>query len=289
MLDSDEILYSARIHPEQYSNTLSDAQVSQLHKSLHYVISHAVGTLVEWDLFPETWLFKHRWDKGKKNSRNQLANGAKIEFVTVGGRTSALVPSVQKKTGPVAGDVEHEPKEEDDQEDEATEEDKEMKKSKGTSKKKAGSKGTDRPSISEKHETRHDNRVIPSVRKQVASSSKKDETEQEKSTVTSVKKRDAGASKANETRLEAPTKPSKAKRQSSNPSSFIDQISTAHINSTENIHSASKKRARKSEPEEDESAKARGQKKKPKDESTVDDLKPRRRSARLSNIGGKSE
>ena len=34
-----------------------------------------------------------------------MANGAKIEFLKVGGRTSAIVPSVQKKTGKVAGDV----------------------------------------------------------------------------------------------------------------------------------------------------------------------------------------
>ena len=35
----------------------------------------------------------------------KLPNGAKIVFLTVGGRTSAVIPSVQKKTGPVAGDV----------------------------------------------------------------------------------------------------------------------------------------------------------------------------------------
>ena len=55
---------------------------------------------------------KHRWGKGKKGDTNRLPNGAKIEFVTVGGRTSAVVPSVQKKTGPVAGDVKKEADEE---------------------------------------------------------------------------------------------------------------------------------------------------------------------------------
>ena len=47
---------------------------------------------------------RHRWNKGKKES-NTLPNGEKIIHITVGGRTSAVVPSVQKKTGPVAGDV----------------------------------------------------------------------------------------------------------------------------------------------------------------------------------------
>lgn len=67
--------------------------------------SLAVETKSDSSLFPATWLFKHRWGKGKKDSTNKLPNGAKIVFVTVGGRTSAVVPSVQKKTGPVAGDV----------------------------------------------------------------------------------------------------------------------------------------------------------------------------------------
>jgi len=45
-----------------------------------------------------------RWGKGKKNGA-KMPNGDKIIFLTVGGRTSAVVPSVQKKTGAVAGDV----------------------------------------------------------------------------------------------------------------------------------------------------------------------------------------
>lgn len=65
----------------------------------------AVETLSDSSKFPEEWLFKHRWGKGKKDAPNKLPNGEKIVFLTVGGRTSAVVPSVQKKTGPVAGDA----------------------------------------------------------------------------------------------------------------------------------------------------------------------------------------
>ena len=101
----DEVLYNARIHPEQYSNTLSAAQVKQLHKSIQYVCGFAVDSLADSSKFPEEWLFKHRWGKGKKDSASKLPNGAKIVFLTVGGRTSCVVPSIQKKTGPVAKDV----------------------------------------------------------------------------------------------------------------------------------------------------------------------------------------
>lgn len=101
----DEVLYNARIHPEQYSNTLSTAQVKQLHKSIQYVCGFAVDSLADSSKFPEEWLFKHRWGKGKKDSVAKLPNGAKLVYLTVGGRTSCVVPSVQKKTGPVAKDV----------------------------------------------------------------------------------------------------------------------------------------------------------------------------------------
>lgn len=102
---SDEILYHAKLHPEQYSDTFSSAQLKQLHKSILYICQTAVDLLADSSKFPEEWLFKHRWGKGKKDSISTLPNGAKITFLTVGGRTSCVIPSVQKKTGAVAGDV----------------------------------------------------------------------------------------------------------------------------------------------------------------------------------------
>jgi formamidopyrimidine-DNA glycosylase len=106
MFTRDEILYHAKIHPEQYSNTLSDDQIKELHTSMHYVCSTSIDVLADSEKFPEHWLFKHRWGKGKKNQPSVLPNGDKITFLTVGGRTSAVVPAVQKKTGAVAKDIE---------------------------------------------------------------------------------------------------------------------------------------------------------------------------------------
>ena len=101
----DEVMYDAKMHPEQYCNTLSDEQIIQLHKSIHYVCGTAVDLLADSEQFPDTWLFKHRWGKGKKDASNTLPNGHKIAFLTVGGRTSAVVPALQKKTGPVAKEM----------------------------------------------------------------------------------------------------------------------------------------------------------------------------------------
>lgn len=101
---ADEVLYQARIHPEQYSNTFSDAQIKELHTALIGVCTTAVETLADSKQFPEGWIMKYRWDKGKKDS-NVLPNGEKVVHLKVGGRTSAIVPSRQKKTAAVAGDV----------------------------------------------------------------------------------------------------------------------------------------------------------------------------------------
>lgn len=103
-VNSDEIMYQARLHPEQYSNMFNDEQIERLHKAMMYVCDTAVEVLADSDRFPEDWLMKHRWGKGKKDAQ-KLPTGERITFLKVGGRTSAIVPSVQKKTAAVAGDV----------------------------------------------------------------------------------------------------------------------------------------------------------------------------------------
>jgi len=101
----DEIMYDAKLHPEQYSDTFDSAQVKKLHASIIHICKTAVDVLGDSDKFPDEWLFKHRWGKGKKDAPGTLPDGSQITFVTVGGRTSCVVPSVQKKTGAVAGDI----------------------------------------------------------------------------------------------------------------------------------------------------------------------------------------
>lgn len=97
-------MYQAKLHPEQYSNSFSDEQIKRLHDAMMYVCDTAVEHLAESDKFPADWLMKYRWGKGKKDA-NKLPNGQTITFLKVGGRTSAIVASVQKKTAAVAGDI----------------------------------------------------------------------------------------------------------------------------------------------------------------------------------------
>lgn len=48
----DEVLYNAKIHPEERSNTLTDGQFKQLHESLMYVCDLACSTLSDSSQFP---------------------------------------------------------------------------------------------------------------------------------------------------------------------------------------------------------------------------------------------
>ncbi|KZV77540.1 AtMMH-1 [Peniophora sp. CONT] len=100
---ADEILYHARVHPEQRCHTLSDEQILALHRQTREVCRIAVEVNADDSQFPDNWLFKHRWGKGKKKSvqtedtRLKLPDGeiATIKWVTVGGRTSAYISELQ--------------------------------------------------------------------------------------------------------------------------------------------------------------------------------------------------
>ncbi|CAG8751190.1 25209_t:CDS:2, partial [Racocetra persica] len=91
---ADETLYQSRVHPAQYTNTLSDEQITALYENLIYVCQTAVEANADSSLFPSSWLFHYRWSKANKAGAF-MPDGEKILFDTVGGRTTAIVPSVQ--------------------------------------------------------------------------------------------------------------------------------------------------------------------------------------------------
>lgn len=105
----DEVLFHARLHPEQYCDEFSESQMKKLYRSIRYVCQTAVDLIGDSDRFPDDWLFRHRWGKGSKNLVAQLPNGEKLAFLTVGGRTSCFAPALQKKTGKVAPGITEEP------------------------------------------------------------------------------------------------------------------------------------------------------------------------------------
>ena len=57
----DEVLYHARIHPEQRCNSLSEEQIRALHLQIRNVCTFAVEVNADDSKFPDDWLFKYRW------------------------------------------------------------------------------------------------------------------------------------------------------------------------------------------------------------------------------------
>ncbi|GFR41350.1 hypothetical protein Agub_g1963, partial [Astrephomene gubernaculifera] len=89
----------SRLHPEQPVSSLDSAALAALYDSIRSVVRQAVEAEADADRFPKDWLFHHRWTN-KRASKS--ADGHPIEFVTVGSRTSAFVPALQKLKGGTA-------------------------------------------------------------------------------------------------------------------------------------------------------------------------------------------
>ncbi len=90
---ADEVLYQAKIDPQCPAHELNALQVRAMRAALKHIISRAVAVNAEKHRFPKSWLFHHRWGK---NASATTARGEPIEFLTVAGRTTAWVPTVQR-------------------------------------------------------------------------------------------------------------------------------------------------------------------------------------------------
>lgn len=90
---ADEVLYQARIAPHRPARSLSLDEVRRIRAAIRLVIGTAVRLGSDGDRFPRNWLFHTRWGKmaGAVTRR-----GESIRYATIGGRTTAWVPSVQK-------------------------------------------------------------------------------------------------------------------------------------------------------------------------------------------------
>jgi formamidopyrimidine-DNA glycosylase len=89
---ADEVLYQAGIAPHRRANSLSDAEAKRLRGKLKFVIRAAVDVNADDARYPTHWLFHRRW--GKRTDATTV-RGEAIEHMTIGGRTTAWVPSVQ--------------------------------------------------------------------------------------------------------------------------------------------------------------------------------------------------
>lgn len=90
---ADEVLYQAKISPKRRASALDADETRRLRTKLRYVCRTAVDRNAEVDEYPRTWLFHCRWDQGDTTTSPK---GEHVRRETIGGRTTAWVPSVQR-------------------------------------------------------------------------------------------------------------------------------------------------------------------------------------------------
>jgi formamidopyrimidine-DNA glycosylase len=90
---ADEVLYQAKLSPLRTGQSLTRQEIARLRLGLKRVVGTAVELESDSDRYPRSWLFHHRWGR---NANAVTARGERIRHDTIGGRTTAWVPSVQR-------------------------------------------------------------------------------------------------------------------------------------------------------------------------------------------------
>jgi formamidopyrimidine-DNA glycosylase len=89
---ADEALYQSAIDPRRPASSLSPAEVQRLRSRLLAIVRLAVEVGADDRRFPRGWLFHRRWGRARDA---RTARGERIVHLTIGGRTTAFVPSRQ--------------------------------------------------------------------------------------------------------------------------------------------------------------------------------------------------
>jgi formamidopyrimidine-DNA glycosylase len=101
---ADEALYQAAVDPRRRASSLSTAEVARLRSRLHAIVRRAVAVGADERRYPRTWLFHHRWGRSEGA---RTARGEPIVYVTIGGRTTAIVTARQAGRTPSGRSSKH--------------------------------------------------------------------------------------------------------------------------------------------------------------------------------------
>ena len=89
---ADEALYHAGIRPSRPASSLTPDESAALRAAIQEILDTAISVGAASRRFPKTWLFHHRWSRGK---RIPTIGGNAIVRETIAGRTTAWVPDLQ--------------------------------------------------------------------------------------------------------------------------------------------------------------------------------------------------
>lgn len=90
----DDVILEARLHPLTTGSALDLKESQQLREAIRTVVDKAVDVNGDSNRFPAHWLFHYRWDRNQKRTKSTKLGP--MAFLTVGGRTTAVIPSLQK-------------------------------------------------------------------------------------------------------------------------------------------------------------------------------------------------
>lgn len=93
---ADEVLFQSHIHPATKCNILNELDCQKIADSINNVINIACDTHADSSKFPNEWLFHSRWEKRRSSENIRTSQGYLVKYETIGGRTSAIVPELQK-------------------------------------------------------------------------------------------------------------------------------------------------------------------------------------------------
>ena len=88
----DEILYQAKIHPEQPADQLTEDDIDRLYEKMQYILATAIRHEARYEDFPQDFLVTYRWlerDGHPLQSKN-------MERIVVGGRGTYYCPDEQR-------------------------------------------------------------------------------------------------------------------------------------------------------------------------------------------------
>jgi formamidopyrimidine-DNA glycosylase len=89
---ADEALYQAGLDPRRRVHELRAGERDRLRRAIAEIVRVAVEADARKDRFPADWLFHRRWGKVPDST---TVGGEPIEFLEIGGRTTAWVPTRQ--------------------------------------------------------------------------------------------------------------------------------------------------------------------------------------------------
>jgi formamidopyrimidine-DNA glycosylase len=92
---ADEILWRSHLHPAMRGGSLSNRQITTLHRTTRRVCAAAIEAMNEHWEYPVTWLFAHRWEDGGRCPRCR----SNLRRAMISGRRTCWCPRCQPLRG----------------------------------------------------------------------------------------------------------------------------------------------------------------------------------------------